>query len=170
MNDNDQETDSLIYSVLFEDGEDKIEYKWGALNGLEKVYVNNSLKGSQKNYTSKTSSIDFSINETDYSVNMEVKSLVKGPVIITLFKNGSAIQRKRALFLVPVPKKEKPGFYLKFSTIIYSVLLILIANLGFNIPLIILITLFLIILLSIYLYKNKNYKMISEPVIEEDAL
>jgi len=101
------------YSFSFEDEGRLIEAWFSAFSGLEKVFVNGELVSSQRNY-SKNSTNLFEIGENEYSTSLEVVSLLKGPFICTLRKNGEAYKRKKLIFPRAVANSSKNPFILRF--------------------------------------------------------
>jgi len=97
---------SLIkgFSFSFEDDGKEIKAWFSAISGLEKVYVDGELVSSQRNLSSKSSCI-FSIGPNEYSVNMKAVSLLEGPYVCTLNKNGKEYKRQKLL-----QSRNKPFF------------------------------------------------------------
>lgn len=157
------------YSITFEDGENIIKFKC-TLNGLEEVFVNNELVASQKNLLSKNSELNFTVQEIEYAINIEVHSLLTGTTTCTLLKNGIPYKRKKVLFYVSIPKDEKIKFHFRISTIIYLSALLFIIKIGWDVPIIYLLGIASLILIPTYFYKNKNHKMLTDPIIEEIKL
>ena len=85
------------YHFTFEDEGSKIKAWFSSLSGLEKIYVNGELISSQRNL-SKNSFNTFKIGENEYSTNMQAISLIKGPYVCTLSKNGQVYKRQKLLF------------------------------------------------------------------------
>lgn len=167
--DADQEQDKVTFteSVVFYDDGNEINFQWGLGNGREEVFVNGEHMASKTNYINKTSRNSFSIGETDYYVEQDVKSFIWGDNIITLCRNGTPVQRKQVTYRVPVSKVEKPGFRPKFSTALYMTVLILLISLLLEISLIIPIIVISIILAGFYLYINRRFTFTDKPVIED---
>jgi len=87
-------------SFSFQDDGDQINFKSSPYSGLEEVYVNGKLITSQKNY-SKKSSADFELDGNAYTIELEVVSMMKGPINCTLKKGDSAIKKKQIVFIKP---------------------------------------------------------------------
>ena len=85
------------YSFLFEDDGCKIEAWFSTFSGLEKVFVNGDLVASKRSFSKKTENI-FMIGENKYSTTMTTVSLMRGPSICTLYKNGKEYKRKKLVF------------------------------------------------------------------------
>jgi hypothetical protein len=98
------------YTFSFEDEGNKIEAWFSGLSGMEKVYVNKKLISSKRSY-SRNSSNTFLISENNYSISMKVISLLKGPFICTLTKNGQILRRQKIVF--PQPAKKNLPFFTK---------------------------------------------------------
>ena len=90
------------YTFTFEDEGSSIDAWFSALSGLEKIYVNGELLSSQRNL-SINSSHSFNIGANRYSTQFKVKSLLKGPFICTLNKNGQAYKQQNLVFHQPKP-------------------------------------------------------------------
>lgn len=99
------------YTFTFEDNDNQIVAWFSALSGREKVFVNSELVASNWNYA-KNSSNTFAVNSDVYSTSLEVKSLLKGPIICTLIKNNEPHKRKKLLFNCEVPKRSYKEFFL----------------------------------------------------------
>ncbi|PKM04534.1 MAG: hypothetical protein CVV16_04920 [Gammaproteobacteria bacterium HGW-Gammaproteobacteria-6] len=100
MNQKDQFSIINGMSFAFDDDGNKIVAWFSSLTGLEKIYVNGSLVSSQRNI-SRRSINEFKIGENLYSVNMEAVTLLKGPFVCTLLKNGIDLKRKKVSFANP---------------------------------------------------------------------
>lgn len=84
-------------SFIFED-EGKIIEAWcSSISGLEKVYVDSELVSSHRTLSANSANV-FSVGGNEYSVNFDTGSLLKGPYLCTLKKNGKAIRRQRLAF------------------------------------------------------------------------
>ena len=105
---NEAKSFSLIkgYSFDFTDTDNKIGAWFSCFSGLERVFVNGELISEQRNYSKDTVS-NFKIANDEFSVSLEVISLLRGPFICTLSKNGVDIKRKKLVF----PKRKTNGFW-----------------------------------------------------------
>ncbi|MGD8176900.1 hypothetical protein [Marinimicrobium sp. ARAG 43.8] len=114
-------TFSLVkgYAFRFEDEGRVIEAWFSALSGREKVFVNGEMVLSQTNL-SKQSSKTFRIGENDYSITLYIESLLNGPVVCTLAKNGKDCQRQRLIF--PQRKSRLGRFGVALNLLFFIVL------------------------------------------------
>ena len=154
------------FTFSFEDDGNSIDAWFSAFSGLEKVYVNGVLVCSQRNF-SRNSKTTFKIGTNEYSIDINAKSLLKGPFICTLNRNGQAYKRQKLLF--PKPKKRA-----KISSLLTSFLIFLVVGTLFGLAhsywqlpsefIYIFIALVLIIVTSL---NSKNHKSI-KPVIENE--
>ena len=97
-------------SFEFEDAGYKIIFKSSPYSGLEEVFVNGELATSKKSY-SKNSTLNFDIEADAYSLVLEVVSMLKGPIICTLNKNGIPQKKKQIVCKLP----EDKGTYKKYA-------------------------------------------------------
>lgn len=97
------------YTFSFEDGGRRIDAWFGAISGLETVSVDGELISSRRNY-STDSCVDFKLGQDEYCINLKVVSLLKGPFVCTLMKNGVAIRRQRLVFARVVKTSRLPFF------------------------------------------------------------
>ena len=102
------------YSFSFEDEGKEIQAWFSALSGLEKVYVDGELVSSQRNLSTDSSNV-FSIGQNEYSTNLKVASLLKGPFICTLSKNGNKYKRQKLIFPKLQSKSSKFSFLVRFT-------------------------------------------------------
>ncbi len=100
------------YVFSFEDNNNHIIAWFSALSGREKVFVNKELVASNWNF-SKNSSNTFEVNDDVYSTSLEVKSLLKGPIICTLIKNSKPYKRKKLVFQREGSKGSNKAFFLR---------------------------------------------------------
>ncbi len=98
---------SLIngYSFVFEHQGHSIEAWFSALTGFEKVYVDGALVSSQRSLRTDTKN-SFTIDDNNFSTSLTAVSLMKGPFVCTLNKNGVPILRQRLVF--PARSKTSP--------------------------------------------------------------
>jgi hypothetical protein len=100
------------YTFSFEDNNNHITAWFSALSGREKVFVNQVLVASNWNLSKNTSNT-FAVNDDTYSTSLEVKSLLKGPIICTLIKNSKPYKRKILIFQFGGTKGSKRSFFLR---------------------------------------------------------
>lgn len=153
------------YSFSFEDEGNQIKAWFSALSGLEQVYVNGKLVASQRNF-SKKSSNTFSISGNEYSTSMAAISILKGPFVCTLTKNGRVLKRQKLIF--PDPEKKNQPFFTRlwFWLIVGATFGVIKAllNLGDWTLFVFTGTAFLFMLIY-YVKYNRSY----QPFIEEDS-
>ncbi len=93
-------------SFEFEDSGNKITFRSSPFSGLEEVLVNGELVTSKKSY-SKISTLEFPIGDDTYAIVIELVSMIKGPIICTLMKNGAVQKKKQIVFKLPDTKFSK---------------------------------------------------------------
>lgn len=101
------------YTFLFQEGENQIEAWFSNFTGLEKVYVNGVLITSQRNLSTNSTNT-FKIGDNEYTTNLHVVSLLKGPFTCTLSKNGNPYKRQKLLFPMVNQKNYKFSFLGRF--------------------------------------------------------
>jgi hypothetical protein len=87
------------YSFVFESDGHLIEAWCSTLTGAEKIFVDGTLV-SEKRSIKKNSHSDFFVDgySSVFSIDLNVMSLLTGPCICTLLKDGEPIQRQRLVF------------------------------------------------------------------------
>jgi len=90
---------SLIhgYSFIFHHNGNEIVAWYSAASGREKVSVNGSLQATQRNYRRKTKT-EISIGGDKYTIQLNVKSLLKGPFVCTLYHEEVPLKRQRMVY------------------------------------------------------------------------
>ena len=94
------------YSFSFNVDNHQIDAWFSSLSGMEKIFVDGKLISSQRSLSFDSSHI-VNIDGSEYSVDLKVTSILKGPVTCTLIKNGSPYRRKTLVF--PAMEKYKTG-------------------------------------------------------------
>lgn len=107
------------YTFTFEDEGNTIEVWFSGLSGLERVYVNGELVCSQRNLSTDSTN-SFSIGGNDYSTTLTAVSLLKGPFVCTLSKNGKAYMRQKLTFTKANSSSKKLSYVLLFSFYIFA--------------------------------------------------
>jgi hypothetical protein len=102
------------YTFTFEEDGAVIEVWCSALSGLEKVFVNGELVSSQRNLSTNSTN-SFSIGENEYSTNLNAVSLLKGPFVCTLSKNGKEYKRQKLIFMKAEPSGKGLPFIVRLS-------------------------------------------------------
>ncbi|WP_444932887.1 hypothetical protein [Microbulbifer sp. JTAC008] len=102
------------YTFIFEEDGAVVEAWFSALSGLEKVFVNGELVSSQRNLSTDSTN-NFSIGENEYSTNLNVVSLLKGPFVCTLSKNGKEYKRQKLVFPKAEPSRKGLPFIIRLS-------------------------------------------------------
>jgi hypothetical protein len=151
------------YSFEFQEEGHQIEAWFSALSGLEKVYIDGELVSSQRNL-SKNSTNTFKIGVNEYSTNMKVISLLKGPFVCTLSKNGFIYRRQKLIF----PNVKR------------NLLLMLLFCIGLSVAFEMAkkylqlqnesVYIFIILIISLIFIFNLKTSKDSKPVIEEEAI
>ena len=90
------------YSFHFDDQGHQIEAWFSCLSGREKLLVDGELIKQQRSI-SRHSVTGFTIDGQAYKLNMDVVSLLTGPFVCTLSKNGQPIKRQKLVF----PESDK---------------------------------------------------------------
>lgn len=101
------------YSFSFEDDGNQIDAWFSAYSGLEKVFVNGQLVSKQRNLSTDSTST-FKLGNHEYSINLNAKSLLKGPFICTLTKDGENYKRQKLVFPLNEERKGKHSIALRF--------------------------------------------------------
>ena len=156
------------YSFTFKDNENHIQAWFSAISGKEKVFVNDELVSTQRNF-SRSSVNTFSIDDDVYSTEIDVRNIFKGPFICTLFKNNKPFKRKKLLFHA-INKNKRQIFY---DFIPYLILGIIMGVAGAYFKLSDVVVYGIIILFvlihSLYNYKT-NKQHYKKPVIVEEKI
>lgn len=158
------------YSFTFDVEDHHINAWFSAISGLEKVFVNGKLVASQRSF-SKKSTNQFKIGENEYSTTLQIESLLKGPFVCTLNKNGKDVRRQRLVFPRSKGEKKKVQLIIQLVAIILLGVTFSIIKRKFNLvdeaTYIFLIIVFLVVFIFQYkLNKNKNMK----PLIEDEEI
>ena len=101
------------YTFSFEDEGKKIDAWFSALSGLEKVFVDGKLVSSKRNLSFNSSSV-FKIGDQEYSINMRAVSLIKGPFVCALHRNGKEFKRQKLVFPRAQSKTRRFPFFARF--------------------------------------------------------
>lgn len=97
------------YTFVFCEGNNIIKAWFSCLSGLEKVYVNDSLVSEQRNYKTDSENT-FNVGKDTYASKFSTESILKGPFVCDLHKNGQLIKRQKLIF--PATKKTRfKGIY-----------------------------------------------------------
>ena len=86
------------YTFSFEEEGNAIDAWFSAFSGLEKVYLNGELVCCQRNLSTDSTN-SFYIGAKEYSTNLNAVSVLKGPFVCTLSKNGKEYKRQKLVFL-----------------------------------------------------------------------
>lgn len=92
------------YTFTFEDEGREIAAWFSAFSGLEKVYVNDELVARQRSYAYDSSS-RFEIEGDVYETRFRAESILRGPYLCTLIKNGNDYKCQKLVF--PTAKRNK---------------------------------------------------------------
>ena len=85
------------YSFKFRHNENEIVAWYGAFSGMEKVSVNGSLQAIQRDFRRNTKNI-FIIDGEKYTTQLDVKSLLKGPITCTLYHKEVPLKRQHLVY------------------------------------------------------------------------
>lgn len=161
---------SLIkgYSFTFQEAGHQIKAWYSVFSGLEKVYVDGELVSSQRNLSTNSTNT-FKIGENEYSTNLQAISLLKGPFVCTLSKNGVFYKRQKLIFPKLVQRKDRMHLLLILLFCAGSGVAFAIAKDFWQLPNYFLFIFLGVIFLVVYLYSLKTSKG-SGPVIEEENI
>jgi len=121
-------------SFKFEDMGNQINLKSKPFSGLEEVFLNGELISSKKSF-SKNSSASFEIGKDVYSLDLRIVSMLKGPIICTLNKNGNPHKKKQIVFKHSEGKGElNNGSFLKYTLFALLGILIVVVKIYWNLP------------------------------------
>lgn len=154
------------YSFLFQEDENKIEAWFSAFSGLEKVYVNSVLTSSQRNLSTNSTN-KFKIGDNEYTSNLNAISLLKGPVICTLSKNGKPYKRQKLLFPMANQKNNKFSFLVRFMFFISIGVIFGVAKSYWQLPKETTYVFLAVLFVIVYFFSLKANKG-KEPVIEDE--
>ena len=94
------------YAFDFECEGHRIDAWVSTFSGLERVFVDGTLVAEQRNFN-KRSSNTFSVGNAKCSTSLDVESLLKGPFVCTLFRNGKPFKRQSLVLpSLTAPKKR----------------------------------------------------------------
>ena len=156
------------FTFTFQEEENEIEAWFSALSGLEKAYVNGELVSSQRNLSTDSTN-SFTIGTNEYSTNLKAVSLLKGPYVCTLSKNGKVHKRQKLVFSGSKPSSKGLPFIARFSFFILLGALFGFARAYWQLPkesIYVFITLLFVI---VFTYYFKSYKG-SGPIIEHEDI
>jgi hypothetical protein len=140
------------YTFSFEDEGNVIDAWFSTLSGLEKVYVNGELVSSQRNISTNSTN-HFKIGVNEYSINLKAVSLLSGPLVCTLSKNGREYKRQKLVF----PKLESSAKVL-FFILILGVISLEFASSHWQLPKYYILVFFVFVFIASFLYDWKNRK------------
>lgn len=156
------------YTFSFKEEGTLIEAWFSALSGLEKVYVNGELVSSQRNIATDSTN-SFSVGANEYSTNLKVVSLLKGPLVCTLIKNGKEHMRQRLIFSKANKSSKGLPFIARFSFFILLGALFGVARSYWQLPIESIYIFILLLFAIVFIYYLKSYNG-EEPVIEEENI
>jgi len=78
------------YIYMFKDGEDDIMARCSAWSGMEEIYFNDDLVSKKRNL-GITSHHQFNVNNHNYKMTFQVKSLLRGCIVCTVNKDSNLI-------------------------------------------------------------------------------
>lgn len=156
------------YSFSFEDEGKEIKAWFSALSGLEKIYVDGELVSSQRNISTNSSN-NFKIGPNEYSTNMKVVSLIKGPFVCTLTKNGREYKRQKLVFHKALVQSKKLPFIVELTFYIVLGGLFGFASSHWQLPKDSIYA-FLALLFVVVFFYHRNSRKGSGPVIEDEGI
>ena len=158
------------FSFNFENSGNEITLKCSPFSGLEEVFVNDKLVTSKKTY-SKNSTHTFEIGESSFSIDLITVSLLKGPIICTLNKNGLPQKRKQIVFKIPETntddiKFEPKNDYRKYILCAIIVVIYVAAKIYWELPIESIFFLMGALFISYILIEFiDNYREMEDPII-----
>jgi hypothetical protein len=156
------------FTFSFEDEGSTIDAWFSAFTGLEKVYVNGELISSQRNLsTDSTNSFNIGVNQ--YSTNLNVESLLKGPFVCTLSKNGDAYKRQRLLFPKAKPSSKGMSFLVSFFLFLVLGILFGLARSYWQLPSESIYIFIVVLSVMAFPFYSRKYKG-TGPVIENEEI
>ncbi|MGH1439930.1 MAG: hypothetical protein ACRBBR_07470 [Cellvibrionaceae bacterium] len=161
---------SLIkgYTFSFKDEGKDIQAWFSALTGLERVYINGELVSSQRNLSTDSTN-KFSIGYNEYSTNMRVENIFKGPFVCTLSKNGKEYKRQKLIFPKLRSKSKKISIFTRFLFFIVLGGLFGFASSYWQFPKESLYFFIATVFVVIYLYYRSDYKDL-KPIIKNEEI
>ena len=156
------------YSFSFNEDGNQISAWFSSISGLEKIYVNDELITSQRNI-SKNSTNTFVVDGTEYSINLDVVSIRKGPFVCTLSKNGKPYKRRKLVFSMHEVQKSKFNFLLQLVFFIFVGLIFGAAKAYWQLPKESLYLFVAAIFVAVFLYKFKTTNT-PKPTIETEKI
>ena len=119
------------YEFEFECEGRRIEAWFSAFSGLEKVLIDGQLVSSRRNF-SKHSQSTFSIGSATCSTSLDVESLLKGPFVCTLFRNGEPFKRQRLVF--PASTTSTNNFWYQIGIFVLLGIVLGVTHSYFSLP------------------------------------
>lgn len=158
------------YSFQFDiDGNEVVAW-FSAFSGREKIFVNGKLIASQRNYSTNSTN-KFVLNGKEYLTTLKVASLLRGPCVCTLSKEGVAIKRKKLVFPRISFKKGTYDLIVVLTTIIGIGVLLVLLGKYFAVSSTYLYVVFFIVLFGFIVLGAKiNKKLGRGPIIEDEEI
>jgi hypothetical protein len=78
------------YWFFFEDDGNKIAMHGSAISGKETIYVNDEVVSETRNYKFKSDHL-FEINGVEYNVEFKMKSMLKGELLCSLYRENKLL-------------------------------------------------------------------------------
>lgn len=154
------------YTFTFNDEGKEINAWFSSLTGLEKVYVDGEVVSSQRNLSTNSSN-KFRVGANEYSTNMKAVSILKGPFVCTLNKNGQAYKRQRLVF--PKLRTGKLSFFSTLGIYILIGVLFRIARNYWQLPKESGYLLFIVVFVAVFFYQFYFNRGL-EPIIEDEEI
>jgi len=156
------------FTFSFEDEGNTIDAWFSAFSGLEKVYVNGDLISSQRNLSTDSTN-SFNVGANEYSTNLNVASLLKGPFLCTLSKNGDAYRRQRLLFPKAKPSSKWKSFLVSFLLFLVLGILFGLARSYWQLPSESIYIFIAVLSVIVFPFYSEKYKG-TGPVIENEKI
>ena len=156
------------FTFFFEDEGCTIDAWFSAFSGLEKVYVNGELISSQRTLSTDSTN-SFNVGANEYSTNLNTASLLKGPFVCTLIKNGKAYRRQKLLFPKAKPSSKGMSFLVSFLLFIVLGTLFGFARSYWQLPSESIYIFMAVLSVIVFPFYSKKYKG-TGPIIENEEI
>ncbi len=156
------------YTFTFEEDGAVIEAWFSAFSGLEKVFVNGELVSSKRNLSTDSTN-SFSIGGDEYSTNLNAVSLMKGPFVCTLSKNGKEYKRQKLIFTKAGPSRKSLSFIIRLSFFTFLGICFGVAHTYWQLPKESIYIFIALIFVIVFIYSFRSNKD-KGPIIEHEEI